>query len=337
MIVQYPDLRIAQKTAAHIHCYFRSTSSPKSSQDTATMCNVTSNEQTTTNDEKILVDVTSVEFKRWRASGNIAHILVLINAIGFMVSVLLFNETPYFDGTWLEEGFCVSNKETPHLNSHSLSFYVDAVTSVLLFLAYRKYNGVLSEQCMNHIYLNIAGVLMHGLAHLNIAYAGNAVEQNAAQQMSIQERYEEDPTKFIIQTLTLLGFWVGLLRASMPEVSMKYVLPMSLFVGSLPTQFLVKAEFGFTYVQTVLLLAASFNQLNLPIEKKGYVYSTFAIVVSLPVGLVGWLESQTCGDFMIQYGGHVFYDGGICASLLVFLLLCINHHEAHNTPKVKTL
>lgn len=305
------------------------------------MCKVSFDELQSKNgeDKGELIDVTSPEFKRWRASGNIAHTMVLINAICFMGSVLLFNEAPYFDAAWIEEGFCVSNKETPLLNSHALSFYADTIATVFLFLAYRKYNGILSEQCIEHVYLNIFGVFMHGLGHLMIAFAGNAEEQTTKQQMSIQERLDEDgPKTLIVQTLILLGFWIALLKAAMPKVSMKYTAPMALFLGSLPSQFLVKPELGFTYTQTVLLLASSFNQLNLPLEKKGYVYSTFAVVVACPVGLVGWLESQTCGDFLIKYGGHLIYDGGICVSLFVFLLLCINHEtQKSDAMKVKTL
>merc|ERR1719215_259494 len=86
-------------------------------------------------------------------------------------------------------------------------------------------------------------------------------------------------------------------------------------------QFFFPSRFGFTYVQTVLLLLFSTNQLLLPAEEKGRSYALFGIIVSFPVSLVGWVESTQCSVFVKDYlYGHLVYDAYIPCSMLFWYL-----------------
>lgn len=67
----------------------------------------------------------------------------------------------------------------------------------------------------------------------------------------------------------------------------------------------VPAIYAFTYVNTVLNFALIGNQL-LRNDKDGY-YDRAALLVSLPIMLVTWFEPLSCDDFLIDWGGHLWF------------------------------
>ena len=265
----------------------------------------------------------------YKAAGDIINGFVVLNTLAFAASVAFSDN---FDPTWKEEGFCVSNKETPMWNSHALSFYVDTVTSAILAVVYFLYKSTVSKQVSEIIKMNIFGIFMHGLAHYGIAMkTGNAAEQVEYQQKGWIEAFEEDPVEFSTRLLGLFGFWFALLRATMPNANFKSTFTVATISCVVNTK--VAPQFGFTFVQTVLMLSAALNQLKLPDKEKGYTYFCFSLIVALPVGFVGWLESLTCSNFLIKYGGHMLYDGGICLSTLIFTFISIGDSKKRHEMK----
>jgi len=66
------------------------------------------------------------------------------------------------------------------------------------------------------------------------------------------------------------------------------------------------------------MLAATVNYLSLPTVQKDWEYCLFSVLVSLPIEFTGWLESIRCGDFLIKFGGHVWYEGSIALTSILF-------------------
>ncbi|CAM9514659.1 unnamed protein product [Heterosigma akashiwo] len=107
----------------------------------------------------------------------------------------------------------------------------------------------------------------------------------------------------------------------MPQVSFpKVIAPLSL--AALALQLTVPPQLVSTYTQTVLLLAFGLNQLARPPADKGFPYAAYALIVSVPLGLVGWLETTGCSLGLLALGGHLLYDAYIPLSNLAFLGLC---------------
>jgi hypothetical protein len=129
----------------------------------------------------------------------------------------------------------------------------------------------------------------------------------------------------LTQVVPLTIFWMCLIKASLPNVKTATVAVVVL--GAQFFQLFVPNQFGFTYVQTVLMLAFSLNQLNRPTKEKDFSYALYAALVGLPVTMVGWMESTQCSAFVMDYlYGHVVYDAYIPCSMLVWYLTC--YHRA---------
>jgi len=91
------------------------------------------------------------------------------------------------------------------------------------------------------------------------------------------------------------------------------------------TYFVVPERFGFSFVNAVLIIMFSISSLMR--EHKDGWYDLYALTVSFPIALVGWIEGYFCLDFVRSIGGHVIYDGWICIGQVIFLLLALNYSE----------
>lgn len=199
----------------------------------------------------------------------------------------MHNDSELFDPVWKPEGFCVANRETPYWNSHDLCLYADTIFSLLhalVYLGLRNQPGM--EPANELVKFNIVGVLGHGLGHGAIAKgmrdglvggADEASSHDSGFDVFMQQSLLEGCTTM----LPYIVFWVLLLKATMPTAKTSVVLCMTLL--SLVGNIFVPERFAFTYVQTVLLLAFSINQLLRPSKEKGFAYALFPIIAGFPV------------------------------------------------------
>ena len=77
-------------------------------------------------------------------------------------------------------------------------------------------------------------------------------------------------------------------------------------INTLVLGFLVPVTLGFTYVQTVFIV--SYVSVELCMEGKDKSYDVWSWAANLPIVVVGWLEAVACDWFLIEYGGHLYYD-----------------------------
>lgn len=176
------------------------------------------------------------------------------------------------------------------------------------------------------VFVNLFGVAAHGMGHGALgARLRDGENSDAVDPM-------EGPGSFLSECMHIV-FWLGLLKASMPQASIKAILPLTLF--SWYSTICIKPSFQFTHVQTILLIAFSINQLCRPKEEKGLAYVLYGTMVSFPLGIIGWIESTMCSSTIIHLGGHLCYDAYIPTSMLGFYLT-YNHYRASETVKVKS-
>ena len=103
-----------------------------------------------------------------------------------------------------------------------------------------------------------------------------------------------------------------------------------IFLSSLYTlvhAFFVAGRFGFTYVQTMLLVTFSIHAIAT--EEKGQYYNAASILIGLPVGFVSWIEALACDNFFVHIGGHVWYDAIIPLSHCAYYLYVCYAEKTH--------
>ena len=120
-------------------------------------------------------------------------------------------------------------------------------------------------------------------------------------------------------------FWGGLIKLSMTGLS-------NIEVGIVSTTALlahltVPVQFGFIYVQALLVVAVSFYQLSSREDnEKDFVYATYPLLVLAPTILMAWLESTQCTDFVRdKLYGRLLYDAYLAGSVLTWYMLCYLH------------
>ena len=208
---------------------------------------------------------------------------LILNASIFAYAVVVHNDSGIFDPVWQPEGFCVSNRDIPFFNSHDLCLYFDTVFALVhgfMYLALRNHPGM--DPANELVKFNILGVLGHGLGHGAIArQMREGVVTSGLDQTGLETMSTKTPIEILMSMIPFLVFWIFLLKATMPSAKMNVILPMT--AASLAGNVLVEQRFGFTYVQTVLLLAFSVNQLLRPSNEKGFAYALFPMIAGFPV------------------------------------------------------
>ena len=114
----------------------------------------------------------------------------------------------------------------------------------------------------------------------------------------------------IVLTYSFHLLWIGLLKAATPSLS-NFALG-GLVLGAQLVQLLVPKYLASTYVQTIIFLVFSMNQLVRNKKEKDYSYTTHPWIVGMPLTLVGWMEGTQCTAFVKdRLYGHLVYDAWI--------------------------
>jgi hypothetical protein len=154
------------------------------------------------------------------------------------------------------------------------------------------------------------GIFGHGAAHLGLWAGGNP--SGGPRILSAAE----PPLHLAAAALGISLFYYLLFRCM--HLSTTAIVLNSLVHG-VATALLVPPRFGFTYVQTALLLANSLAELRRPPQQKDAYYALYALGVGVPVGFVGWMEALGCDAFVRSaLGGHLVYDTSISLSILTY-------------------
>lgn len=264
--------------------------------------------------------------------GDVAHVVSLCSIAFFAFSVAF--ERFVFDAYWKERGFCTANPDTPYWTSHDLCLYADlflgSVVGVVYLLLHKE-PGM--DQANDLVRLSVLGVIGHGIGHGAIAAEMRKGTSVDGQKTGWDNTSMDTPIEFMIQQAPFLLFWIALLSSAVPKATWPGIVGMSF--ASMALGFLIPTNLGFTYVQSILFLAFDVNEILRPREEKGFEYALYPLLVGIPTGIVGWIESTMCTKGVIDIGGHLIYDAYIPLSILAFYMISYVRTQALAQPKKK--
>ena len=244
--------------------------------------------------------------------GDYIHGLVLLLQFGYLYSMTLKD---LFSKSFIEDGFCISNKHSHYLyQSHALSFYSDTIFSVILFYMYKNIRVdsdiIVNNKLLEPVHASICAIFFHGLGHLNLVFASNFMSKTPSWYISSLKTYYK-----LISILVLYYFWYFLMKAAYLNGTILHW-RISTIIHTILLVFAVPFNYSFSYVQTSLMLTASLSELNL--DNKNIFYDIKAIIIHLPITIIGWIEAVFCDNFIEKYGGHLIYDTTIPLSVITY-------------------
>ena len=244
--------------------------------------------------------------------GDYTHGLVLLLQIGFLYSM---TSKDLFSKSFIEDGFCVSNKENHYLyQSHALAFYSDTIFSIILFYMYKNIkvdsNIETNNNLLEPVKANIGAIFFHGLGHLNLAFSSKFLSKSPLWFNSSMNTYYK-----LFSILVLYYFWYFLVKAAyLNGTTLQW--RINSIIHTILITFLIPFNYSFTYVQTSLMLTASLSELKM--NNKNIFYDIKAIIIHLPITIIGWIEAVFCDNFIEKYGGHLIYDTTIPLSVITY-------------------
>lgn len=206
-----------------------------------------------------------------------------------------FADLSSFGKNWDVDGFCLSFKGTWY-HSHLLCFYTDTLWA-LFFLYVVKFSPMKASPSTPFLSEQIGSVFMHGLGHSFLWY------------------YSPLGSEPFGKGKTFVEFLVGVVGGVLFFHMFFRGLPLSSFVVCAQSLFhalvmvcLVPPKYLFTYVNTALFLNITGSRVLEPPQNKDASYDLAAVMVGLPIMTITWLEPLTCDTFLVNWGGHLFFD-----------------------------
>lgn len=255
-----------------------------------------------------------VESQSKHRSGNIVNAIALTNGLMFLLMIIAQERkwVNIISPAFLQDGFCVANKEySVFLQSHALCFYVDTAFALILWLLYATCKNSYHEDALEPIRMSVLPTFGHGCAHMSLAVFGTPSSG------TLWDR-PQTTAELALRSLILIGMWYLFIRAILGTKGGQLRVIILSSAYTLIHVFFIPARFGFTYVQTMLVV--TYSLYGILKEKKSEFYTATATFISLPVILVSWLEALACEAFYMHIGGHVWYDLTIPLSYCAYFL-----------------
>merc|ERR1719479_672131 len=170
---------------------------------------------------------------------------------------------------------------------------------------------------------NALSLFTHGCGHLFLALKTTEVSgaSRAFEDLSPNER--------AIVFIALSFVWYGFMRDSRRSFSVAVAFAM---VHNIAQVFFLPTRFFFTHVLLAVLLNLAVRGLTRRVEDKDRYYSMEAALVDVPILLASFGEAITCDFFLVNYGGHVWFDMVVPAMFCVyFAVLIISPDEVDKT------
>ena len=213
--------------------------------------------------------------------GHVANAVMLVSTGLFWLPLLLPRSFPYISSqSYAKEGFCVMDPpEAPLLNSHLLCFYFDTLAAAafaLLPSSMMRYSGV------SKLRTNAVGIFGHGVGHLFL-YLNSP--------LSSASSFLDQPLHMQVAILLFSISFFYMFFLSIPPLPKAHVAPLAILAG-VPLNTLIPPQLSFSYVQTVLLCTSCFYE-SVQRDKPTH-YTSYSVIVHLPVSFVGWLEVRAC-------------------------------------------
>ena len=275
--------------------------------------------------EKMIHDDPEAKF----GIGNLANTVVLLNSLAFMAVVILQEKgiIDVLSTSFLEDGFCVAFKDkSVYVQSHMMCFYGDTAFTIFLYALVQMKKGSVSDEALEPIKKNIFGIFFHGVGHASLALYGEKPKDVTPWEGT------ESGAEFARAALGLGLFWYAFMRGILGrDFGHLSVVCFTVFYTAVHL-FLIVARFGFTYVQTALLVTAAIASMSK--DPKSQHYNAIALIINTPIGFVSWIEGIACDSFFKHIGGHLWYDLTIPLSMCAYYWY-VSGIEANKHSKVE--
>ena len=130
--------------------------------------------------------------------------------------------------------------------------------------------------------------------------------------------------------LVLAFFWFTLTMAHREAIG-KAVHSGIVFVFVAFHYYFVPLQLAFGYVQTGLIVLIATAALMGP---KNEYYNATALIVTGPIGVIGWIEGLACESFLVHIGGHFWYDMTIPIAMTAYIFY-LKQNQTSDQKKTK--
>lgn len=269
----------------------------------------------------------------YQRAGNTVHLVFIALNIG-LTSLAMTADPVHLDPLWKSNGFCVVD----HGDDTGVSVLDTEVLCALLLVASAVGVHWMLQQYQQHESTTMNPLMEMRLKSGTLANAAHGVGNlfvyfSPGPPPAVELRLD-DPLS-MANILMLLGFWVGVIRATVLSLKSDYRIAFAAAAVILTAQGLLQVPptLSFTFSQSVIFIAASVDQFLMARQRRrddspqtkqtkredDLIYLMIALGF-LPLMALFPLEVFQCSWTLAILGGHVVYDAYLSA--LPFLLYC---------------
>ena len=258
-------------------------------------------------------------------AGDIAKAATLVAVLFFLACVVLheIGHVNVFSASYREQGFCVAD------NGHALSFLTDAAMAALMLLCVRHGHHLsMSTPSLAPIKKNAISLLGHACGHLFLATQSTeaAGASRAFEDLSMPNR--------LLTFLALTAVWYGFMRDRRRSVA--WTLGLATAHNGLQC-FWLPSRFFFAHVLLAVLLNSAVRKLALPAAEKDIYYDMEAWLVDIPIVLMTFVEALSCDAFLMDIGGHVWFDMAVPVGFAVYYGVLLARHQPARAGNVRSI
>eukprot|EP00315_Gephyrocapsa_oceanica_P010235 CAMPEP_0185283870 /NCGR_PEP_ID=MMETSP1363-20130426/733_1 /TAXON_ID=38817 /ORGANISM="Gephyrocapsa oceanica, Strain RCC1303" /LENGTH=269 /DNA_ID=CAMNT_0027879545 /DNA_START=44 /DNA_END=853 /DNA_ORIENTATION=- len=222
----------------------------------------------------------------------------------------LFNLSA-FGKNWAADGFCISNKGTA-FDSHLLCVYTDTLWAVIIFLAARSEQA--RPEVSGPLMETAPSVFMHGMAHGLLWYQGTHYGGLG----TVQVIYTFSTTiEKAIAYGVIIAFYFAFVHNQLS--SSWFVSLLQAIFHAVATNAYCPPKFVFTYVNTVIFFNTTGSRM-LGLKGPKDIFYDLRMGFAAFVMFFTWFEPLACDAFLINWGGHAWFDNSITVGTFVYYL-----------------
>jgi hypothetical protein len=241
---------------------------------------------------------------------------------------MIINFSPNnLDPIYKEIGFCQSTKSKQGYDSFEISFWVDVLGSILLYILVLLIGKGISKEDRLEITSTLPGTIMHGIVHY-YQYLNQGKFSSTTQDP--MKAFLESPWYVIVGNFAfILGFQYNLQHGI---GSFKSIFGVSIVIKTIQI-FFVPQIYALTYVNTWIILTDIFVKYLKPITRKKDWGDTLLKIIIVILLIEPIIEATNCQGRLENYGGHALFDSWIVFYEFVTLGLAYYRHRGDEKSK----
>jgi len=262
-------------------------------------------------------------------AGDIGKLIVIALSLSFLTCIVMEHHglTAFFSDSYKREGFCISNTHMhPMYQSHAISFCFNTMLSLVMcsLVHLGRWRFAMSETALKPINKNALTLLAHGLGHcfLALCTVNLAKERGGEPEYSAAAAFETlSRTQQAAAVVVLFFVWFAFMRDSRRKLSTTILWA---FLHNSLQVFVIPTRFFFTHVLMAVPLHSGVRAIFFRARsQKDIYYAMEAWLVDVPILLMSFGEAIACEDFLVHYGGHVWFDMVVPIGFIVYYMILV--------------